>query len=98
RQRCQGVSRLAQAHGILEQAAKFFPKAPPRASGGELVDFDQFGEQVKVAFLFGESLDRVVGAPEVGNQYAREERAEHARDDRGAAMRIDEVVAGMALT
>lgn len=62
-QRIEGVPPLAQAHRVLEQAGQLFAKASPRVSGGEFVDFDQFGEQVKIAFLFGEGLDRVVGPP-----------------------------------
>jgi hypothetical protein len=51
---------------------------------------------VKVATLFGQGLDGVVSAPEVGDEDARKQRAEYLFDDFGAAAAIDEVVAELA--
>ena len=92
----QGGACLAQAHRIFEQAGELFAKAPPRAGGGELVDFFEFGEQVEVTLLLGEGFQRVVGTQEIGDEDAGKQRSEHCLDDARAAMRIDQVVALLA--
>lgn len=91
-----GGARLAKADRIFEQPGEFFAEASPRACGGEFIDLFELREQMEIALLFGERIERVVGTPEVGNQDAGKQRAEHRLDDARTAMRIDQIVALVA--
>lgn len=84
---------ISQAHRILEQAREFFAEAFPRGRGVELVDLDELGEQVEVAALFGQRLNGVVSAPEIGDEDAWKQCAENLLDHRGTAVAIDEAIA-----
>jgi len=86
----QPILFLRQSDGVLEYAGQFFAKTLPSRRGVELVHFDQFCEEVIETPLLGQSTDLIVGPPEVTNEDAFEEAAQHLFDyGRGSAFGDD---------
>ena len=76
----QVVASFPEPYRVLEQTGEGLAEAFPRGGAVVLVDFDELGEEMKVAALFGQGLEGV--DQEVGNRDPREHGTEDLLDDR----------------
>ncbi len=90
--RLKSIALFVQTYRIPRQAAKLFSKSLSFYGFFAFVGFDQCREQMVETFLFCQSLDHIVGAPEIRNQNAFKQYANDFDDDGRPPAFVNDVI------